>query len=147
MQEGRVYLFIHIITEVSQRAPLIKKSLRAVFYGWCKKFGEEKAIRFIRIGGSDDHMHYLIQLHPAQNLLQVVKQLKDESAKFIHESKLLQDDFAWKEDYTAFTVSPGAYNQTFEFIERQEDYHLSKSFEQEMEQISKTRIDLHEPNN
>jgi len=146
MQEGRVYLFIHIITEVSQRAPLIKKSLRAVFYGWCKKFGEEKAIRFIRIGGSDDHMHYLIQLHPAQNLLQVVKQLKDESAKFIHESKLLQDDFAWKEYYTAYSVSPGSLQQTMEYIERQEEYHQSKSLEQEMDLFNKTKIIIDDAN-
>jgi len=146
MQEGRVYLFIHIITEVSQRAPLIKKSLRAVFYGWCKKFGEEKAIRFIRIGGSDDHMHYLIQLHPAQNLLQVVKQLKDESAKFIHESKLLQEDFNWKEDYTAYSVSPGSLQQTMEYIERQEEYHQSKSLEQEMDLFNKTKIIIDDAN-
>jgi len=146
MQEGRVYLFIHIITEVSQRAPLIKKSLRAVYYGWCKKFGEEKAIRFLRIGGSDDHMHYLIQLHPAQNLLQVVKQLKDESAKFIHESKLLQDDFTWKDDYTAYSVSPGSLQQTMEYIDRQEEYHQSKSLEQEMEVFNKTKIIIDDVN-
>ena len=146
MQEGRVYLFIHIITEVSQRAPLIKKSLRAVYYGWCKKFGEEKAIRFIRIGGSDDHMHYLIQLHPAQNLLQVVKQLKDESAKFIHESKLLQEEFTWKDDYTAYSVSPGSLQQTMEYIDRQEEYHQSKSLEQEMEVFNKTKIIIDDSN-
>jgi REP element-mobilizing transposase RayT len=146
MQEGRVYLFIHIITEVSHRAPLIKKSLRAVFYGWCMKFGEEKAIRFIRIGGSDDHMHYLIQLHPAQNLLQVVKQLKDESSKFIHETKLLQEEFTWKEDYTAYSVSPGSLQQTMEYIERQEEYHQSKSLEQEMELFNKTRITIDDAN-
>ena len=146
MQEGRVYLFIHIITEVSQRVPLIKKSLRAVFYGWCKKFGEEKAIRFIRIGGSDDHMHYLIQLHPAQNLLQVVKQLKDESTKFIQDSKLLAQEFSWKDDYTAYSVSPGSLQQTLEYIERQEDYHQAKTLEQEMEGFNKTRINTDDAN-
>jgi putative transposase len=146
MHEGRVYLFIHVITEVKDRAPLLKKSLRAVYYGWSKKFGDQKAIRIISIGGSDDHMHYLIQLHPAQNLLQVVKQLKDESAKFIQESKLLSQDFSWKDDYTAYSVSPGSLQQTLEYIERQEDYHLAKTLEQEMEGFNKTRINTDDAN-
>jgi putative transposase len=146
MQEGRVYLFIHVITEVKDRTPLMKKPLRAVYYGWCKNFGDQKGIRFISIGGSDDHMHYLIQLHPAQNLLQVVKQLKDESARFILDSKLLQQEFSWKDDYTAYSVSPGSLQQTKDYIERQEDYHQLKTLEQEMEGFNKTRINTDDAN-
>ncbi len=146
MHEGRVYLFIHVITEVKDRTPLMKKPLRAVYYGWCKKFGDQKGIRLISIGGSDDHMHYLIQLHPAQNLLQVVKQLKEESARFIQDSKLLLQDFSWKDDYTAYSVSPGSLQQTKDYIERQEDYHLSKTLEQEMEGFNKTRINTDDAN-
>jgi len=146
MHEGRVYLFIHVITEVRDRAPLLKKPLRAVYYGWCKKLADLKAIRIISIGGSDDHMHYLIQLHPAQNLLQVVKQLKDESAKFIQDSKLLTQEFSWKDDYTAYSVSPGSLQQTREYIERQEEYHQAKTLEQEMEGFNKTRINTDDAN-
>ncbi len=146
MHEGRVYLFIHIITEVKDRKPLIKKSLRAVYYGWCRKFGDEKGIRFISIGGYDDHIHYLVQLHPAQNLLQVVKLLKDESARFIHESKLLQEDFLWKDDYTAYSISPGSLQQTKDYIDRQDEYHQLKTLEQEMEGFNKTRINTDDAN-
>jgi putative transposase len=86
----------------------------------------------------------LLQLHPAQNLLQVVKQLKEESMKFINESKFLQEDFSWEQDYTAFTVSPSAYTQTMEYISKQDEYHLQRSFQQEMELINKTRINTDE---
>jgi putative transposase len=140
MNENRIYLFIHTIFEVKDGKPLLKPSLRAVYYAWIKKHAGEKGIRILVIGGGTDHVHLLIQMHPAQNLLQLVKQVKEESIKFINESKFLQEEFAWEQDYTAFTISPTAYAQTVDFISKQDEYHLQKSFLQEMEIINKTRI-------
>ena len=147
MEHNRIFLFVHVILEVQDRKPLLKTVLRVVFFAWLKKTMTQKGVRLHSIGGGEDHVHLLIQLHPAQNLMQVVRQIRDESLNFIGTNDFLKEPFAWQEDYTAFTVSPGAYNQSFDFIERQDEYHLSRTFEQEMEQISKTRIDLHEPNN
>lgn len=145
--ENRIYLFVHVIMEVQDRKPVLKNVLRVVFFAWIKKTMTQKGVRLHIIGGGDEHVHLLLQLHPAQNLMQVVRQFREESLTFIGTNDFLKEPFAWKDDYTAFTVSPGAYNQTLDFIARQDEYHLAKTFDQEMEQISKTRIDLHEPNN
>jgi putative transposase len=145
MHDNRVYLFIHAIFSVKDAQHLLKPSLRAVYFAWIKKHAGEKAIRILNIGGGADHVHILLQLHPAQNLLQVVKQVKEESVKFINESKFLQEEFSWDADYTAFTVSPSAFTQTMDFISKQDDYHQHKTFIQEMELINKTRINTDEP--
>lgn len=144
MHENRIYLFIHAIFEVGEGRPLLKPSLRAVFFAWLKKHANEKGIRILTIGGGVEHVHILLQLHPAQNLLQVVKQIREESLKFINESKFLQEEFAWEPDYTAFTVSPSAFAQTMEYISKQDEYHQSKTYSQEMELINKTRINSDE---
>lgn len=144
MHDNRIYLFIHVIFEVGEGRSLLKPSLRAVFFAWLKKHANEKGIRILTIGGGMEHVHLLLQLHPAQNLLQVVKQSREESLKFINESKFLQEDFTWEPDYTAFTVSPSAFAQTMEYISKQDEYHQSKSFSQEMELINKTRINSDE---
>ncbi|HSF44376.1 MAG TPA: transposase [Chitinophagaceae bacterium] len=144
MLDNRIYLFVHAIFSVKDVQPLLKPSLRAVYFAWIKKHAGEKAIRILNIGGGTDHVHLLLQLHPAQNLLQVVKQVKEESVKFINESKFLQEEFAWDPDYTAFTVSPSAFAQTMDYISKQDDYHQHKTFLQEMELINKTRINTDE---
>jgi putative transposase len=144
MHENRVYLFVHAIFEVGEGRALLKPSLRAVFFSWLKKHANEKGIRILTIGGGMEHVHLLLQLHPAQNLLQVGKQIREESLKFINESKFLQEDFAWEPDYTAFTISPSAYAQTLEYISKQDEYHQTRSFAQEMELIHKTRINADE---
>lgn len=147
MENNRIYLFAHVIIEVKERKPLLKNVLRVVYFAWLKKTMLQKGVRIHAVGGGEEHVHLLLQLHPAQNLLQVVKQLKEESLSFIGTNDFLKEPFAWAEEYTAFTVSPGAVKQTLDYIERQDEFHQSKSLEQEMEQISKTRIDLHETNN
>lgn len=147
MEGNRIYLFVHVILEVGERKALLKNVLRVVFFAWLKKTMTEKGVRLHAIGGGEDHVHLLLQLHPAQNLMQVVKQVKEESLSFIGNNSFIKEPFAWQDEYTAFTVSPGALKQTMDYIERQDEYHQGKTLEQEMEQISKTRIDLHESNN
>jgi len=144
MDQNRIYLFVHVILEVKERKPLLKNVLRVVFFAWLKKTMPQKGIRVHAAGGGVDHVHLLMQLHPAQNLQQVVRQLKEEGLNFIGADDLLKEPFHWEEEYTAFTVSPGSVRQTHEYIERQDEYHRSRTLEQEMEQISKTRIELHD---
>lgn len=144
MGEQKIYIFLHVIVEVEGRKSLLKPSLRAVFYSWMKKYALEKGYRIHALGGGMDHVHYFIQLHPAQNLLQVVKWLKEESHRFIDESKFLSEPFNWEDDYRAFSVSPSNFNQTIEYLAKQEEFHQQKTLEQELELIDKNRIKLDE---
>jgi REP element-mobilizing transposase RayT len=144
MNTHRIYIFLHVIIEVEGRRPLLKPSLRAVYFSWLKKHAMERGIQMLKMGGSADHVHLFIQLHPAQNLLQVVKWLKEESLHFINESKLISEPFLWESDYRAFSVSPSGYAQTIVYLDRQDELHQVKTLEQELEQLNQTRINLNE---
>lgn len=145
MSTHRIYIFLHVIIEVEGRRPLLKPSLRAVYFSWLKKHALERGIRVLATGGGTDHVHFFLQLHPAQNLLQVVKWLKEESVHFVNESKLIGETFAWNSDYRAFSVSPSNFTQTMDYIFKQDDFHQLKTLEQELDIIDKTRINLNEP--
>lgn len=140
MSEHKIYIFLHVIVEVEGRKPLLKPSLRTVFYSWLKKHAQEKGYRVHAIGGGSDHVHLFVQLHPAQNLLQVVKWLKEESHRFIDDSKFLSEPFFWEADYRAFSVSPSNYSQTLDYLAKQDEFHQHKTLEQEIELIDKNRI-------
>lgn len=142
MEANRIWLFVHVILEVKDRKSSLQQVLRVVFFAWLKKVMNEKGVRILHIGGGVDHVHLLLQVHPAQNLMQMVKQIKEESLAFIGNGSLVNGPFGWQEEYTAFSVSPGAFKQTVDYIERQEEYHQTKTLEQELDLISKTRIDI-----
>lgn len=144
MSDNSIYIFLHVIVEVEGQKPLLKPSLNIVYYSWLKKYANEKGYRLHAIGGGKDHVHFFIQLHPAQNLSQVVKWLKDESHRFIDESKFLTEPFNWSANYRAFSVSPSNYSQTIDYLAKQDEFHQHKSLEQELEQFDKNRIKLNE---
>lgn len=136
----KIWLFVHVFVTVHERKPLLKKPIRTVLFAHLQKDASEKGIKVMALNGVEDHLHLLVQLHPAQNLLQVMKALKSESAGWINNSNLLSETFEWEESFAAYTVSPSGVKQVADFIGRQEEYHKTKSLESELEVFDKVQL-------
>lgn len=130
--KSRIHLYVHAVWAVEGRRPLLGKTVRVVLFSHLRRTAEEKGIRVLAVGGSDDHMHVLLQLHPAQNLAQVVRQLKAETAEWLNATKVVAEPLAWEDDYMAFSVSPNVLRQVTEYLEKQDDYHRKKSLDEEL---------------
>ena len=137
---NKVYLFVHIIWSVHQRQSLLAKPIRKVLFANIQKRAEEKGIRILVINGVEDHVHCLLQLHPAQNLLQVINSVKTESSQWLNENKLLLVEFEWEDGYAAYSVSPSGVNQVIDYINKQEEHHKTKTLEKEMEVFEKMQV-------
>lgn len=138
MSMVQAFIYIHMIWSTLERQKRLSKPVRVVLFAHIKKNAEEKGIKVVKVDGGEEHVHVLVQLHPAQNLSQVARQLKSESEEWLNGTQLLQDSFAWSEELIAYSVSPGALQQVTAFIERQEEYHQSRTFASEIEVFGKT---------
>jgi REP element-mobilizing transposase RayT len=94
-------------------------------------------LKVLAVGGVEDHVHCLLQLMPSQNLAQVTRSLRSLAADWINEAKLLPAEFAWEDDYFAYSVSPSGVRQVADFIGKQEEYHQTKTLEHELEGFKK----------
>jgi putative transposase len=137
-----VYLFVHVIWSVERREPLLSKPVRRVLFAHMQKEGEEKGLKIMAVGGVEDHIHCLVQLMPSQNLLQVVKSIRTSSSRWLNETQLLDAGFEWEEGYAAYSVSPSGVKQVIEYIGKQEDYHRSKTLENELEVVGRFKDSL-----
>jgi len=138
MQYGnRIYLFVHVIWSTSQGAALLTRPVRKVLFAHMKSHAEGKMIRILVIDGVEDHLHCLLQLHPLQTLSKVVKDLREDAAQWINENRIVDKEFGWEESYVAYSVSPSAVRQVWEYIEKQEEHHKTKSLESELEVFGK----------
>jgi putative transposase len=138
MQQGnKIYLFVHVIWSVGQQAPLLKKPVRTVLFAHIKTVQQEKLVKILAINGVEDHLHCLLQLHPMQNLSQVMKNIKEESSHWLNENKLMETAFEWKDDYAAYSVSPSGIKQVEEYISKQEEHHKTKTLDSELEVFEK----------
>lgn len=132
MTATRTYLYVHAVWAVrDRRAPLVR-SVRAVLAAHMQKSAEEKGVRVLKANGGADHLHVLLHLHPAQNLAQVVRQLRSESADWLNATRIVAEPLEWEEDYIAYSVSPNVIHQVADYIDRQDEYHRNRTLAEEL---------------
>ena len=138
--QHKVYLFVHIIWRVKAGQPLLTKPVRTVLLKYIQKSTAEKGINILSVNGVEDHVHCLLQLHPAQNLSQVINSIRDDSCDWLNENKILDVNFEWQDAYAAYSVSPSSVKQVTEYIQKQEEHHKTKTLENELEVFEKVQF-------
>jgi REP element-mobilizing transposase RayT len=137
---SKVYLFIHVITCVKNKEPLLTKPVRTVLFAHIKKHANESGINVLSVNGTDDHMHVVVQMMPTQNLAQIMKSIRTESATWINESNFIRNHFEWEEGFAALSVSPSGIKQVLDYLEKQEEHHKTKTLDSELEVFQKIQI-------
>ena len=88
-------------------------------------------MKAIAVGGIADHVHLLLSLPATMPVAKAMQLVKGGSSKFVHETFTEQRAFAWQEGYGAFSVSISHVEETVAYIQRQEEHHRKKTFEEE----------------
>lgn len=136
----KIHLYIHVLWAVRGRLEILTRPIRTVLFAHLQKSAEEKGVRVIAVNGGTDHVHVLVQLHPAQNIAQVVRQLKAESAEWLNATQLISERMEWEEEYAAYSISPSAVKQVVDYLDRQEEYHKTKNLDAELDVFSKVHV-------
>ncbi len=82
-------------------------------------------------GGTADHVHQLASIHPSVSVSDMLRKLKANSSKWIHETFPEHRGFAWQEGYGGFSVSQSNVEQVCRYIEQQEEHHRRVTFDEE----------------
>lgn len=94
----------HIVFSTKGRAQMIKSPIRERLYAYINGILAELEGQAIATGGTEDHVHLLIRLHPSRALSDVIRTVKACSSKWIHETFPPHRAFAWQTGYGVFTV-------------------------------------------
>jgi REP element-mobilizing transposase RayT len=82
------------------------------------------------VGGTGDHIHIAAGLRATHGLADVMREVKSESSRWIHEELRLAG-FAWQEGYGAFTFAAPDLEAVRAYVLNQEDPHRVKTFQEE----------------
>ena len=82
------------------------------------------------VGGTGDHVHIAAGLRATHCLADVMREVKSESSRWIHEELRLAG-FAWQEGYGAFTFAAPDLEAVRAYVLNQEEHHRVKSFQEE----------------
>lgn len=82
-----------------------------------------------------DHLHIMFGMRPSQSLSDLLQDIKGNSSRWINERKFLKSKFSWQEGYGAFSYSKSQLPQVIQYIAKQQEHHLKKTFIQEYKEI------------
>lgn len=96
--------------------------------GICRNIGADLYIA----GGVADHVHLMIELPATAALADIVRDIKANSSRFVHETWPELPEFAWQRRYSAFAVSRSGRDEVYRYIENQEQRHAAHSLPDEL---------------
>ncbi len=121
----------HVVFSTKGRRPLIHSALRERLHAYLAGIIKNSGGHALRVGGTDNHVHLLIELGPPGSVSDMVRSVKANSSKWIHETFSDASAFQWQSGYAAFSVSPSGVGEVSSHIENQEEHHRRRSFDEE----------------
>lgn len=88
---------------------------------------EELKCQPIAFGGMDDHIHFLIRLHPAIAIATLVGEIKGSSSHLVNQKLRLTEKFRWQGAYGAFTLRKDEVEQVSSYVHNQKIHHLENT--------------------
>ncbi|MCC7230793.1 MAG: transposase [Fimbriimonadaceae bacterium] len=125
--------YIHVIFSTKHRHPFLadperRANCHAYIGGICRKLGSPA----LSIGGVEDHIHILINLHKGVALSDLLREIKQSSSQWMH---VEMPDFGWQNGYAAYSISATHLPAVRRYFETQEEHHSKRSFQTELREI------------
>jgi REP element-mobilizing transposase RayT len=124
-------LYIQIVFAVKGRDNVIIKPWSDELYKYISGIITAKGHKSIIVNGMPDHVHAFIGLKPSMAISDLVRDIKNNSSKFINERLFVGERFQWQEGYGAFSYSHSQIQSVYNYILNQEKHHKRKTFREE----------------
>lgn len=144
---ANTYTQIHIqaVFAVQNRKSLINPEWKDELYKYITGIIQSYDHKVLQINGMPDHIHIFFGMRPTQSISDLMKQVKQDSSRWINSKGFVSGKFSWQEGYGAFSYSKSHVPRVIKYIANQEEHHKSKKFGDEyLELLKESGIDYDE---
>ncbi len=124
-------LLVHLIFSTKDRRPLITPDLQADLFAYMGGIVRELKGKALLVNGIPDHVHMLVELAPSLSVADMMRAVKTNSSRWVHETKAQHSRFAWQTGYAAFSVSRSNAPAVSKYIAEQAKHHRKRTFQEE----------------
>ncbi|MGO9229053.1 MAG: IS200/IS605 family transposase [Bryobacteraceae bacterium] len=125
-------LLVHVIFSTKDRAPDLSREIADRLFQYVGGIvGERKGVPLI-VNGPADHVHLLVSLPTNESVAELLRVVKANSSRWVHEQFPARRRFAWQAGYAAFSVSGSRAADATKYIARQQEHHRRVSFQDEL---------------
>ena len=124
-------IYIQTVFAVKGREDLIDKTWKPELHSYMAGVIKAKGHKSIIINGMADHVHCFIGLKPVMAISDLVRDIKNNTSKFINNRRFVHGKFSWQDGYGAFSYGQSQIDKVYNYILNQEEHHTKKTFKQE----------------
>jgi REP element-mobilizing transposase RayT len=130
---ANTYTQIHIqaVFAVQDRQSLIKNEWKEELFKYITGIIQNHEHKVLQINGMPDHLHILFGMRPTQSISDLMKQIKQDSSKWINSKDLINGKFSWQAGFGAFSYSKSDLPRVINYIKNQELHHQKLTFQEE----------------
>jgi len=136
-------IHLHLVFSTKDRRNAIAKEWQPRLWAYLGGICRNHEIIPLAIGGTENHVHLLIQLPPTIAPAKAVALLKANSSKWMGEQG---HAFSWQEGYGAFSVSSSNLDRVIRYIQDQDAHHRKTNFEDEFRALLRKHGVEYDPN-
>ena len=124
-------IYIHLVFSVKHREALIDKEMKDELLKFIAGIFGKKNHKLLAINAMPDHIHIFFDMNPDVRLMDLVREIKANSSRFIHSAFPGKIKFQWQEGYGAFSYAQSQKKIVINYIMNQEEHHRKRSFRDE----------------
>jgi REP element-mobilizing transposase RayT len=124
-------LLIHAIFSTKNRAPDLSPEIAGRLFPYMGGIVRERKGVPLIINGPADHVHLLVSIPTNESMAELLRVVKTNSSRWVHEQFPCKKRFRWQAGYAAFTVSGSRVADVTDYIAGQQEHHRRVSFQEE----------------
>jgi putative transposase len=138
-------ILVHIVFSTKYRKKALRGEIRAKVLAVIESTARREKCNPIAVNGVSDHVHLLLRIRPSHCISDIMRKIKANSSKWIHENHSTLKTFKWQTGFSAFSIGESAAKRITEHIEDQENHHGEKHFTEELKHYCReNRIEFEE---
>jgi REP element-mobilizing transposase RayT len=131
MPQSLGLVIVHFVFSTKDRFAYLDPAVRPSLHAYLATVARNQGNECYRVGGVADHVHMAVRLSRTVTVAQCVEEVKTSSSKWLKTQSRDLTPFAWQRGYGAFSVGPADLHALIAYIDRQEEHHRTRSFQDE----------------
>jgi putative transposase len=130
-------IYYHVVFSTKGREPALAKDRRKDLFRYIWGILNSNHCHLHRLNGVEDHIHFLMSLHPTVALATLIRDLKTSTTAWIRQENVFEGFPGWQDGYGAFTKSHEDRDRIIEYIKNQEEHHRRATYQEELRALLK----------
>lgn len=135
MSKEFISCLVHVVVGTYGQKNFLTSDIRIQLAAYLSTVAKSKGTKLVALGGSENHVHFLLALPSKLSIETAILPLKQSSTTWLRQNFEALRSFSWSSGFAVFSISRSQLDSTLLYIQNQEQYHWKKSFQEEYKEF------------